>query len=72
MLQGGPEKEETVTSVGAGSEVEEDRDVREEETEGPGDWREQILSGFFGWGLFFPGEAAWGRSPLVWRVGVPL
>lgn len=68
----GPAEGGAVPSTAAGSEAEEDKDVREEETEGPGDCREQTRSGFFGWGLFFPEGEAWAMRPLVWRVGVPL
>lgn len=45
-------------SAGAGSEVEEDKDAREEEMDSTGDCSEQTLSGFFGWGLLFPGDEA--------------
>lgn len=61
----GPERSE-----GAGSEEEEHRDVREEETEAPGDRREVTRSGLGGWAL--PGEAEAPARPLGGRVGVPL
>lgn len=61
----GPERSE-----GAGSEEEEQRDVREEDTEAPGDRREVTRSGLGGWIL--PGEAEAPARPLGGRVGVPL
>ena len=57
-------------SEGAGSEDEEHRDVREEETEAPGERREVTRSGLGGWAL--PGEGGAPVRPLGGRVGVPL
>lgn len=57
-------------SEGAGSEAEEEMEVREDETDSAGDCKEQTRSGFWGWTL--PGDAAGGPSPLVGSVGVPL
>lgn len=61
----GPERSE-----GAGSEEEEHRDVREEETEAPGERRDVTRSGLGGWAL--PGEAGGPARTLGGRVGVPL
>jgi hypothetical protein len=61
----GPERSE-----GVGSEEEEHRDVREEETEAPGDRRDVTRSGLGGWAL--PGEGGAPARPLGGRVGVPL
>lgn len=65
-----PRAADTWGPAGAGSEEDELRDVREEETEGPGERREVTRSGLGGWAL--PGEGGAPARPLGGSVGVPL
>lgn len=58
--------------AGSQDEMEEQREVSEEDTEAPGDLREQTRSGFRGLGDGLPGEAGGPTSPLGGSVGVPL